>query len=325
MTPTKRSPSIWLLCLATLAALAACGEEDAANDAANNGNNGLQNNGEVNNGAVNNGAVNNGAVNNGAVNNGAENNGEVERPACEVVEPAEVAEAVYDAYLLPPLEEFVDELQYLEATVRRDGEALTVVVGDDEIPAVFETQPGLEHCVANPDAAILKLCFYQASGEPARPGALGAVFRPLGASLFAVAAHRRGVARPCTPAGHYDLQVDSLDDGGAPFASEAVEALLDYLGFFVIDGQGAALLGDEPRVIAVSYEDGPLTFAGALEGDVLVTSDGAEWDLDMEIQEGRFVLEPQGASSVQATVALSLRGEGAQRFVIRAEVSGQRR
>ena len=312
---------VWCCALALLLAVAGCSDDDAAenNGVANNGNNG------VNNGANN--GVNNGANNgeNNGENNGA-NNG-VERPPCETIESIEQAEATYDAYLLPPLEEVVPSLSYVAATVVRDGNDVTVLVDDDEgIPATFDTTVGFEHCVINPDASFIKLCFFTAAGEPAAPGALGAVFRPFGNALFAVVAHRREVVRPCTAAGHYSLDQRSLSGvvGDAAFNDEVADALVGYLGVFQIAGVTTVVFGEEPRQVVVEYDDATGAFSGSFEDELRLDDEGAVYDLTITF-DGTLTLAEDGAASASVTSTVEVSGGDLDSDAsFTAELSGDR-
>ena len=289
----------WVLCCALALSLAATGcsdDDDAANNGvANNGNNG------VNNG--------NNGVNNG-VNNGNNGNNGVERPPCATIEPLEQAEATYDAYLLPPLEEVVPNLSYVAATVIRDGNDVTVLVDDDEgIPATFDTTVGFEHCVINPDASFIKLCFFTAAGEPAAPGALGAVFRPFGNALFAVVAHRRDVVRPCTAAGHYELADRTLEEvvGDADFNAQVADELLNYLGVFLIAGTTTVVFGEEPRQVVVEHNDATGAFSGTFEDELRFEDEGPLYDMSVSF-DGVLTLAEDGAASLALTAQVTVSG-----------------
>ena len=306
-----------MMCCALAVAAAGCGDDagTANNGGANNGPNNGANNGPANNGPANNGPANNGANNgpaNNGTNNGPANNGNngVERPPCETIEPAEQAEATYDAYLLPPLEEVVPNLSYVAATVIRDGDDVTVVVDEDEIQARFDTTAGFEHCVTNPEAAFIKLCFFTASGEPAAPGALGAVFRPFGNALFAVVAHRRDVVRPCTAAGHYQLDSREISDavGDEAFVNQTADALLGYLGLFIIADTATVVFGEEPRQVVVEYSDAAGTFSGSFEDELTLMKDGPVYDLAISFEAGALTLEDDGAASVTTTATVVVSG-----------------
>jgi hypothetical protein len=203
------------------------------------------------------------------------------------------------------LEAVLDNLVYVEAIVRKNGSDLTVVVGDDEIPAVFEQAEGLQHCATNPDAAFLKLCFFKSDGSPGAPGALEAVFRPQFGGPIAVLAHRQDLARPCTRAGHYAL---TLQDATVPDQAawdELQAGFLQYLSLFWIDGDPYIIVGEEPRVIEPELDDVTGQFSAEFE-DLFTRADGRDWDLSFTIQEGTFALADDGSASASFGFTLVL-------------------
>jgi hypothetical protein len=142
-----------------------------------------------------------------------------------------------------------------------------------------------------------------------------------------VVAHRRGVLRPCTPAGHYTLDSWDPSPSGDAFEASVRDALLDYLAIFLIDGTATLLFGDEPRQVMLTYRDsdtGP-SFSGTLEDDLRLSDEGPVYDLTIDFTDGKIDLAEDGASSISASVSIAVTGGDLDAaFSLEVDVGGTR-
>jgi hypothetical protein len=220
----------------------------------------------------------------------------------------EVAE--YDAYLLPPLDSLGSTLQWVVGTIERSGTAVTVTVDDTVIETTFLDQDGKRHCAESADLPGVNFCFFQAGGEPALDHALGAVFRPDGNQTFAVIAHRRGVARPCSSQGHYPATVvdSAVTAGDDATGQTVVDAFSDYVAYFEIGDKRLVVLGDIPKLVVVEVDPVSGQYTGSID-DYLDFDGAASWDLRADVV-ATFELADDGSGSVTVDISANVSEPG---------------